>query len=163
MQTNKNFIKLCNLESQNEINKLILDRNTSIFASSNNLSNRPTPTKYTFPDLSNKSINNNNLNQNEQKGRINVSYNHYSSNVENESILRNQIFALQNCPKRAYIPSQNSNMYVNDVFTSTNNNSEILFPNLVNSNLVEVENKGYSKFRKHQSLYFNNQTTPRAN
>ena len=54
-------------------------------------------------------------------------------------------------------------MYVNNVFTSTNNNSEILFPNLVNSNLVEVENKGYSKFRKHQSLYFNNQTTPRAN
>ena len=56
-------------------------------------------------------------------------------------------------------------MYVNNVSISStnNNNSELLFPNLVNTNLVEEEDNDYNKFRKHQALYFNNQTTPRGN
>ena len=166
MQTNKNFIKLCNLESQNEINKRILERNTSIFVSNNQLSCRPTATKYTLPTLSTESTNDCcYLPRVETKGKTSVSYQDYASNVEDESILRNQIFALQNCPKRAYIPSSTSNMYVNNVSISStnNNNSELLFPNLVNTNLVEEEDNDYNKFRKHQVLYFNNQTTPRGN
>ena len=165
MPTNKNFIKLCNLESENDINKRILERNTSIFVSDNNLSIRPKATKYTIPTLFTEPDNNyTNFYRAESKGKTSVSYYDYSRNVQYESILRNQIVTLQNSPTLAYIPSSNSDMYVNNISTSSkNNDSELLFPNLVNTNLVEVENNDYNKFRKHQSLYFNNQTTPRGN
>ena len=35
----------------------------------------------------------------------------YASNINHESELRNQIFALQSCPQAAYIPSSKSNLY----------------------------------------------------
>lgn len=35
----------------------------------------------------------------------------YASNVNNESELRNQIFALQSCSQSVYIPSSNSSLY----------------------------------------------------
>jgi hypothetical protein len=35
----------------------------------------------------------------------------YASNINNESILRNQIYALQKCSQSVYIPSTQSNLY----------------------------------------------------
>jgi hypothetical protein len=35
----------------------------------------------------------------------------YASNINNESILRNQIYALQKCSQSVYIPSTKSNLY----------------------------------------------------
>ncbi len=35
----------------------------------------------------------------------------YAANVNRESVLRNQIFALQDCPQAAYVPSSNSDLY----------------------------------------------------
>jgi hypothetical protein len=36
----------------------------------------------------------------------------YSSNVNNESLLRNQVYALQKCSQSVYIPSSESSLYV---------------------------------------------------
>ena len=36
----------------------------------------------------------------------------YASNVNNESLLRNQVYALQKCSQSEYIPSSNSDLYV---------------------------------------------------
>jgi len=35
----------------------------------------------------------------------------YSSNINNESELRNQIYALQSCPQAFYVPSSDSSLY----------------------------------------------------
>ena len=36
----------------------------------------------------------------------------YASNVNNESLLRNQVYALQKCSQSVYIPSSKSSLYV---------------------------------------------------
>lgn len=52
----------------------------------------------------------------------------YASNINNESELRNQIFALQSCPQSVYIPSSKSSLYqVN--FKNTNKQQQP-FPDL---------------------------------
>lgn len=52
----------------------------------------------------------------------------YASNVNHESELRNQIFALQSCSQAAYIPSSKSSLY--DVKWKNSNKQEQPFPNL---------------------------------
>jgi hypothetical protein len=53
----------------------------------------------------------------------------YASNVNHESELRNQIFALQNCAQSDYIPSSKSNLYQMK-WQNNNNNLEQPFPDL---------------------------------
>tara|TARA_Y100000816_G_scaffold134896_1_gene95312 strand:- start:738 stop:1268 length:531 start_codon:yes stop_codon:yes gene_type:complete len=176
MSKKGNFIKICNLDGQDQINNSIFERNISTFKSNNPLSNRPEATKYSFPILSGPSSNscskiidvnfkqqNDDNNDDEINKRTSVSFYDYSNNVDNESILRNQIYALQNCAHATYIPSTNSNMYVNNIPSNGNNNAEVLYPHLIDGNLVENKNNQYDKFKKNQSLYFNNQTSSRAN
>lgn len=52
----------------------------------------------------------------------------YASNINHESELRNQIFALQSCAQAAYIPSSQSNLY--EVKWQNTNNIQQPFPNL---------------------------------
>lgn len=52
----------------------------------------------------------------------------YASNVNHESELRNQIYALQSCPQANYIPSSKSSLY--NVTWNKNNNIVQPFPNL---------------------------------
>jgi hypothetical protein len=52
----------------------------------------------------------------------------YASNINRESELRNQIYALQNCPKSQYIPSSNSDMY--ELSWKKNSEQQQPFPNL---------------------------------
>ena len=42
----------------------------------------------------------------------------YASNVNNESLLRNQVYALQKCSQSEYIPSSKSNLYVHKTTNS---------------------------------------------
>lgn len=44
----------------------------------------------------------------------------YSSNINNESLLRNQVYALQKCHQSVYIPSSNSGLYSHKM-TNTHN------------------------------------------
>ena len=52
----------------------------------------------------------------------------YASNINHESDLRNQIFALQNCTQAAYIPSSKSNLY--QVKWQNSNKQQQPFPDL---------------------------------
>lgn len=52
----------------------------------------------------------------------------YASNINHESELRNQIFALQSCAQAAYIPSSKSSLY--QVKWQQNKNIQQPFPNL---------------------------------
>lgn len=52
----------------------------------------------------------------------------YASNVNLESDLRNQIFAIQDCSQAAYVPSSKSNLY--DVKWQNTNKPAQPFPNL---------------------------------
>ena len=52
----------------------------------------------------------------------------YASNVNRESELRNQIFALQDCSQSVYVPSSNSSLY--NVKWNNTNKPQQPFPNL---------------------------------
>lgn len=52
----------------------------------------------------------------------------YASNINHESELRNQIFALQSCPQSAYIPSSKSSLY--QVHFQNTNKPQQPFPEL---------------------------------
>lgn len=52
----------------------------------------------------------------------------YASNVNHESELRNQIFAIQDCSQAAYVPSSKSSLY--NVKWNNTNNPQQPFPNL---------------------------------
>jgi len=52
----------------------------------------------------------------------------YASNINHESELRNQLFALQNCSQATFIPSSKSSLY--DVHWQNANKQEQPFPNL---------------------------------
>ncbi len=51
----------------------------------------------------------------------------YSSKINDESVLRNQIYGLQHCSQATYVPSSGSDLYVSNVTTSSipssNNNN----------------------------------------
>ncbi len=51
----------------------------------------------------------------------------YASNINQESELRNQLYALQNCPQATYVPSSDSNMYKMN-WTNNNNNNNVYQP-----------------------------------
>lgn len=55
----------------------------------------------------------------------------YASNVNHESELRNQIFALQDCSQAAYVPSSKSSLY--QVQWQNKNKPEQPFPDLFNN------------------------------
>ncbi len=75
----------------------------------------------------------------------------YSSNVNVESELRNQVYALQNCSQSVYVPSSGSSLY--DVKWENSNKVQQPFPNLFkqesfnkkNTNLYQNE-VGYGLF-----------------
>jgi hypothetical protein len=52
----------------------------------------------------------------------------YASNINHESELRNQLFALQNCTQTSYIPSSKSSLY--DVHWQNANKQEQPYPDL---------------------------------
>ena len=75
----------------------------------------------------------------------------YASNINHESELRNQLFALQNCTQASYIPSSKSSLY--DVHWQNSNKQEQPFPDLfqtepfcpINPNLNPTQ-VGYALF-----------------
>jgi hypothetical protein len=47
----------------------------------------------------------------------------YSSKINDESVLRNQIYGLQRCSQATYVPSSGSDLYISNVTNNTNNNN----------------------------------------
>ena len=134
-----NNITLQNYENQNAINNDIYERNIPSETMQICLPQRSMSTKYThFPIMdnireSNVVLNNSKpFNNNEMffPGNRKPHFCGFSQNVDLESNLRNQFFALQNADQAKYIPNSNSNMYQNNInFITTNKNleNELLF------------------------------------
>lgn len=134
-----NYITLQNHVNQNEINNTIYQRNIPSENMQVNLSQRSVSTKYAhFPILDSRKESNVLLNysrpydSNEMffPGNSKPHFCGFAQNVDLESTLRNQFFALQKADQAAYIPNSNSNLYENNInFINTNKNldNELLF------------------------------------
>tara|TARA_B100001175_G_C19386028_1_gene578990 strand:- start:129 stop:632 length:504 start_codon:yes stop_codon:yes gene_type:complete len=133
------YITLQNHKNQNEINKTIYERNIPSENMQINLPQRSVSTKYShFPILDSRRESSVILNHarpydNNQMffpGNRKPHFCGFAQNVDLESNLRNQFFALQKADQAKYVPNSNSNMYENNInFTTTNKNldNELLF------------------------------------
>ena len=147
-------VTLHNFEDHNIMNNSIANRN---FPSNNlgmNFSFRPVNTKYTLmptynhPIESTVPINSNvlyDVSNTFFPGTRKPHFRGFATNVDKESTLRNQFFALQKADQVAYLPNTNSDLYENTINFSrhhTNLDEHLLFkeesfndfnPNISNS------------------------------
>lgn len=133
------YITLQNHENQNAINNNIYQRNIPSENMQVSLPQRSVSTKYAhFPILDSRRESNVLLNyarpyDNNQMffpGTKKPHFCGFAQNVDVESNLRNQFFALQKADQAVYVPNSNSNMYQNNIdFKTTNKNldKELLF------------------------------------
>ena len=121
-----NNVKLQNFERLDIINRNIYTRNIPSNIIQPNFDPRPVMTKYsTMQTLDNrKNINIPIIHQekydNEKiffSGTNKPHYAGFATNIDKESALRNQFFALQKDDRSKYIPSSKSDMYVNDIYS----------------------------------------------
>ena len=106
-----------NLDYDNELNKRLESRNTPSAPLQPLFDFRPTMTRYTWFQTVDPKI----------PGSINYGYDpkevfnpgsrapisYFMQNVDTESTLRNQFFALQKSPQKEYVPELNSTLYEN--------------------------------------------------
>ena len=123
-------VSLHNFESHNTINDSIANRN---FPSNNlgmNFSFRPVNTKYTLMPTYNHPIESSVPINNSQvydvtstffPGTRKPHFFGFATNVDKESTLRNQFFALQKADQVAYVPNSSSDLYENNITFSTHN------------------------------------------
>lgn len=118
-----NTVLLQHFNNLNFINKDIYNRNIPSQILQPNFSPRSLETRYRkFPILDNKknnvqidSCNTFNTHSTFYPGNEKPHFNGFASNIDQESILRSQIFALQKGEKHVYVPSSNSDLYVETV------------------------------------------------
>lgn len=116
-----NGLIVCNNGRLDEINKRIEDRNTPSQPLKPAFSLRPQLSKYNYMPIVNDSLDA----KVGFKQYVNYDTKHvfnpgtsapwygFANNVNTESSLRNQFFALQDCEQATYIPGSNSSLYVN--------------------------------------------------
>lgn len=98
---------------------------------------RPVPTKYSYLPIVDprrqlsvqaKQYPTFNVGQTFNPGNTQSPYSGFATNVNVESELRNQIYALQKCSQSVYVPSSNSDLYVTPSYQPTlMNPHELLF------------------------------------
>ena len=115
-----NGVQICNLFRNEELNLRIAERNVPSNDLAPQFSMRPVSTKYSLmpiidPIVESKVTINHlppyNIQNTFNPGTSQGPWSGFSNNVNDESKLRNQFFALQNCPHTSYIPSTTSDMY----------------------------------------------------
>ena len=123
-----------NFDKQNFINSEISNRYFPSSASTMNFSFRPVNTKYTYmPTVAqtSKSVEpilnygNNDISANFFPSTRKMHFCGFASNIDKESTLRNQFFALQKADQKAYIPPSTSDLYENKINFVNNNNNNI--------------------------------------
>jgi len=168
MGDKKSLANYINKDNRNVYNEQIFSRNIPTGNMKMNFSSIPVSTKCSvFPILNNNisTFNNNQIIGNPNNiynsethffpGTDKPHFNGFSNNIDRESILRNQFFALQKADQSKYIPSSNSDMYNLNVNTSYNildkkNNTSFTEKNFNNFN-PNISNKI-------GNLLFNNST-----
>tara|TARA_Y100001980_G_C14499386_1_gene275519 strand:+ start:504 stop:1013 length:510 start_codon:yes stop_codon:yes gene_type:complete len=131
MNTN---VRLQNFEKQDTMNRDLYMRNIPSADIDPNLDPRPVSTKYsTLPIIDHRKettvpiINQGGYNSEKifYPGTTKPHYSGFSRNIDKESTLRNQFFALQAADQAKYIPSSASDLYVNPInFQTTTENLE---------------------------------------
>jgi hypothetical protein len=113
-------VYFCNQQRANELNERISERNIPSHALEPAFSVRPVATKYTImpivdqipkSDISLKNFPKYNLEKVFNPGNSQAPWSGFASQINTESTLRNQFFALQKCDQAKYIPSSNSSLY----------------------------------------------------
>jgi len=134
-----------NTSPLDEINSRLLARTLATGNIDVLIGPRPTPTKYTRP-LQNSipappcnsrvmqynTNTANTFNPGDRKG----AWSGFTANVNTESVLRNQIHALQKSPQSEYAPNSTSDLYNSTIPTINTSTAQGLFPNLFDANLV---------------------------
>jgi hypothetical protein len=109
------------LERQMIMNMRTFERNISSQPLQPYLDSRPSSTKYSLLPIVDprKEINvpliqrsTYDTTQIFNPGNSSAPWSGYASNVNNESLLRNQVYALQKCSQSVYIPSSKSDLYI---------------------------------------------------
>ena len=140
---------------QNDINHRIYDRNIPSSVLQPYLDVRPVATKYSrFPIVDpRKRLNvpliqepTYNIHHTFNPGDRMAPWSGFASNVNLESELRNQIYALQSCSQAVYVPDSNSDLY-NPMIHNNKPQNELVFKkeNFDKFN-PNTENLGYLKF-----------------
>ena len=115
-----NGLYQCNNERVEQLNERISSRNIPSGALQPNFSMRSVSTKYALlPIVDRRAMSNvpierhptYNIGKTFNPGNSMSPWSGFASNVNDESTLRNQNFALQNCERSRYIPSSKSDMY----------------------------------------------------
>lgn len=121
--------KLCNLDRNLELDERIYMRNVPSAPLQPNFSMRPAPTKYELMPIIDRRPKSDvpikkepvyNVSQTFNPGNTQGPWSGFASNINAESVLRNQFFALQDCQQSQYIPSSNSDLYHVNVPSSSN-------------------------------------------
>jgi hypothetical protein len=135
-----------NISPLDEINSRILARTLASGNIDVLIEPRPTPTKYTRPlqnSIPAPSCNSrvlqyntntaNTFNPGDRKG----AWSGFTANVNTESVLRNQVYALQKFPQSEYAPNSTSDLYNSTIPTTNASTAQGLFPNLFDANQVK--------------------------
>ena len=126
-------------KTNSDINSKIYDRNLPSEFLQPYLSVRPVMTKYSLmPIIDPRAPINVPLNQQPvydvhnvfNPGNTQSPWSGFASNINQESILRNQVFALQECSQSVYVPISNSDLYQFSFKPDKSGNSHQPFPDL---------------------------------
>lgn len=128
---------ICNSQMQEQTNKRIYDRNIPSQMLQPYLDVRPVMTKYSYlPIVDPRKQINVKLNQSPtynvhstfNPGNTQSPWSGFSSNINTESVLRNQVYALQKCSQAVYVPNSTSDLYNYQFKTKTQPNPhDLLF------------------------------------
>jgi len=128
---------VCNSQIQEQSNKRIYDRNIPSQMLQPYLDVRPVMTKYSYLPIvdprkqTNVKLNQMptyNVNSTFNPGNTQSPWSGFASNVNTESVLRNQIYALQKCSQAVYVPNSTSDLYDYSFRTKTQPNPhDLLF------------------------------------
>jgi len=120
MNISYNSAQLCNSEIHKETNTRIYDRNVPSQMLQPYLDVRPVMTKYShFPIVDPRKpvsvpltqMPTYNVHKTFNPGNTVSPWSGFASNINKESELRNQIYALQKCSQSVYVPNSNSDLY----------------------------------------------------
>jgi len=167
-KSDPNFVYYCNIDRVEDLNKRISSRNIPDNSLKPNFSIRPQSTKMSiFPIIDFKTkpttylhyYKNNTPGETFNPGNTSGQYSAYAKNINQESILQNRIYANQKCEQAEYVPSSNSDMYVNRLDKNMEDRTQP-FPGLFekpqipirDENTIDYLNKPIHNFTRNQRI-----------
>lgn len=165
---NQRYLKRNNIENEIQFNNRIYSRNIPTFKIEPQFDIRPTSTKYSHmqildeknkPTVPIDTLSDFNTNLVFYPGDRRPPYNFFASNVDIESKLRSQFFALQKNDLSEYVPSSTSSLYSNDYLLNkrsqyTNDNNHI-FTELNNTPKYNTNSKDMNTLHLSPNMFYN--------